>query len=117
MAEPMLKEDLWRRIEPLIPKHRPSRRGGRQRVPDQAALTGIVFVLRTGIQWEYLPRETGCGRNDLLASAAGLVRGRRLAAHLGPPPVFSDEKGSVLEAGCSCFGADNVWLAFASAQG
>jgi transposase len=30
-------------------------------VPDRAALTGIVFVLKTGIPWEYLPREMGCG--------------------------------------------------------
>jgi transposase len=29
-------------------------------VPDRACLTGIVFVLKTGIQWEYLPREMGC---------------------------------------------------------
>lgn len=26
-----------------------------------ATLTGIVFVLKTGIPWEYLPREPGCG--------------------------------------------------------
>lgn len=30
-------------------------------MPDRAALTGIVFVLKTGIPWEYLPRELGCG--------------------------------------------------------
>ncbi len=30
-------------------------------VPDRAALAGIIFVLKTGIQWEYLPREMGCG--------------------------------------------------------
>ena len=30
-------------------------------MPDRAALTGIVFVLKTGIQWEDLPAEMGCG--------------------------------------------------------
>jgi transposase len=35
--------------------------GGRPRVPDRAALTGIVFVLRTGLPWELLPQEMGCG--------------------------------------------------------
>ena len=28
---------------------------------DRAALTGIIFVLKTGIGWEWLPREMGCG--------------------------------------------------------
>lgn len=28
---------------------------GRPRVPDRQALCGILFVLHTGIQWEYLP--------------------------------------------------------------
>src|SRR3712207_9534144 len=30
-------------------------------VPDRAALTGILFVLKTGIPWEDLPQEMGCG--------------------------------------------------------
>src|SRR4051794_29080068 len=35
--------------------------GGRPPVPARAALTGILFVLRTGIPWEMLPAEMGCG--------------------------------------------------------
>ena len=61
MAKPLLTEDLWQRIEPLIPKHKASSKGGRPRVPDRATLTSILFVLRSGIQWEYLPQEMGCG--------------------------------------------------------
>jgi len=30
-------------------------------VPARAALTGILFVLKTGLPWEYLPAEMGCG--------------------------------------------------------
>ncbi len=30
-------------------------------MPDRAALTGILFVLKSGIPWEMLPREMGCG--------------------------------------------------------
>jgi transposase len=30
-------------------------------VDDRAALTGIVFVLQSGIPWNMLPREMGCG--------------------------------------------------------
>jgi transposase len=49
------------RIAPLIPPEAPKPKGGRPRVSDRAALTGILFVLETGIPWEYLPAEMGCG--------------------------------------------------------
>jgi transposase len=52
---------LWREIEPLLPPEPPKPRGGRPRVPDRACLEGIVFVLCTGIGWEQLPQEMGCG--------------------------------------------------------
>ncbi len=45
----------------MLPRPRRYPRGGRPRVSDRAALTGIVYVLKTGIPWEYLPREMGCG--------------------------------------------------------
>ena len=66
MAKPLVTDDLWEIVAPLLPKSRPRhrsrrRRGGRPRVEDRNVLAGIVFVLRTGIPWEYLPRELGCG--------------------------------------------------------
>jgi transposase len=61
MAKPLLTDELWSRIEPLLPAPRPRPRGGRPPVPNRAALTGILFVLRTGCPWEYLPQEMGCG--------------------------------------------------------
>jgi transposase len=62
MAKPIVSDDLWTIIEPLLPKHRakPERRG-RPPVDDRAALTGILFVLKSGIPWEMLPKEMGCG--------------------------------------------------------
>jgi len=54
-------DDLWAELVPLLPRERPKPKGGRPRVPDRAALAGIVYVLRTGIPWEYLPLELGCG--------------------------------------------------------
>lgn len=62
MAKPILNDELWRIIEPLIPgKKRRFRYPGRHPVPDRAVLTGILFVLKTGIAWEDLPQEMGCG--------------------------------------------------------
>ena len=61
MPRPLVPDDLWTHVEPLLPPHRPRPRGGRPPVPDRACLGGILFVLRTGIGWEDLPQELGCG--------------------------------------------------------
>ena len=61
MAKPLLPDDLWELIKPLLPKHPPCAKGGRPRLDDRKALTGILFILKTGIPWEYLPYEMGCG--------------------------------------------------------
>lgn len=47
--------------KPLLPHAPPKPKGVRPRVPDRACLTGILFVPRSGIPWEMLPRELGCG--------------------------------------------------------
>jgi len=61
MAKPLVPDELWAAIEPLLPLAPPKPKGGRPPVPDRKALTGIIFVLKTGIQWEFLPQEMGCG--------------------------------------------------------
>jgi transposase len=61
MATPLVPDDLWAIVEPLLPPEPPKPKGGRPRVPDRAALTGIIFVLKSGIPWEMLPQELGCG--------------------------------------------------------
>jgi len=55
-----VSDELWNKIEPLLPKHKNTHRfgGGRPRVPDRQAMDGIFFVLRTGCQWNAL-NETG----------------------------------------------------------
>jgi transposase len=61
MPRPLVSDELWERIEPLIPKKEPKPEGGRPPVPNRQALTGIIFVLKTGIPWEDLPLEMNCG--------------------------------------------------------
>ena len=63
MAKPLLDDDLWQLIAPLLPepKARRFRFPGRRPVDSRKALTGILFVLKTGIGWEDLPQEMGCG--------------------------------------------------------
>ncbi len=71
MAKPLVSDALWELLAPLLPPEPPKPEGGRPRVPDRAAFTGILFVLRSGIPWEMLPQEMGCG--------CGMTCWRRLA--------------------------------------
>src|SRR5882762_8883847 len=57
----LLTDELWQAIEPFLPRHRPSPKGGRKRVSDRQCLIGILFVLPSGVPWELLPQEMGCG--------------------------------------------------------
>ena len=62
MPRPLVSDALWELVERLIPRvPRRHRFPGRKRIDDRKVLTGILFVLRTGIPWEYLPQEMGCG--------------------------------------------------------
>ena len=61
MARPLLHVGLWAEIPPLLPPEPAKPKGGRPLRSDRAALTGILFVLRSGTPWELLPREMGCG--------------------------------------------------------
>src|SRR5690349_23819698 len=60
-AMSLVSDDLWEAIEPLLPKEPCKPKGGRPRIPERAALAGIIFVLRTGCPWRLLPRELGGG--------------------------------------------------------
>ena len=59
--KPLVSDELWALVAPLLPPEPPQPKGGRPRVSDRAALTGIIFVLKSGIPWEMLPQELGCG--------------------------------------------------------
>jgi transposase len=50
-----LSDKLWKQIEPLLPPRKPHPLGCHNpRVPDRDAMNAILFVLRTGCQWNAL---------------------------------------------------------------
>src|SRR5215210_4699021 len=62
MPQPLIDDDLWSEIEPLLPKKRRRRRyAGRKPLCNRRVLTGILFVLKSGIPGDMLPKEMGCG--------------------------------------------------------
>jgi transposase len=61
MAKELVTDELWETIEPLLPPEPPKPQEGRPRVEDRAALSGIIFVLKSGLPWEMLPQQMGCG--------------------------------------------------------
>jgi len=54
-----IPDELWEKIQPLLPEEPPKPKGGRPRMDDRQAMTAIFYVLRTGIQWKALPRQMG----------------------------------------------------------
>jgi transposase len=74
MAKPILDDSLWEVVKPLLPlpKKRRRRYPGRKPIDNRKALCAILFVLKTGLPWEYLPQELGWG--------SGMTAWRRLHA-------------------------------------
>lgn len=60
MARMLVTDELWAVVEPLLPKWKPSPKGGQPRKSDRLCLTGILFVLKAGLSWEDFPHEMGC---------------------------------------------------------
>ena len=60
MGKLLVPDELWALVEPILPKHPYLPGVGKPRVPDRVCLTGILFVLKTGIPWEAFPQELGC---------------------------------------------------------
>jgi putative transposase len=54
-----VSDELWEKVAPLIPATPSHAKGGRTRAPDRRVFSAIVYLLRTGIQWNALPRELG----------------------------------------------------------
>jgi len=56
-----IPDELWERVELLLPRPRRSRKGGRPPLDRRKVMDGIFFVLRTGCQWKAVPKGFGSG--------------------------------------------------------
>jgi transposase len=54
---PLLTEQQWKKIEPLLPPPPQQPRGGRPWTGNRRVLEGILWILRSGAPWKYLPKE------------------------------------------------------------
>ena len=50
-------DELWEKVEPILAEHDPPKKTGRPRVDQRAVLDTIIFRLRTGCQWNRMPKE------------------------------------------------------------
>ena len=114
MSKKLVTDELWEVVEPLLPEEPPKPKGGRPRIDDRAVLTGILFVLKSGIPWEMLPQEMGCGsgmtcwRRLKEWHEAGVWERlhRRLLDRLGEADQIDWERASLDSASVSTPGGD-----------
>lgn len=92
-----IPNELWACIERWIPKRRRSAAGGRMPVPDRVVMSGILYRLRTGCQWDAIPSEFGsgstCYRRFVEWTEAGVFRMAYVEALL----FYDDERGIAWE--------------------
>lgn len=54
-----IPDALWERIEPILEQYWPAKATGRRHAEWRRCLNGIIFRLRSGCQWNQLPKEFG----------------------------------------------------------
>jgi len=52
-------DELWAKIVPVLAEYDPPKRTGRKRIDPRRALDGIIYRMRSGVQWNQLPKEFG----------------------------------------------------------
>lgn len=82
----LLTDEQWLKIEPLLPKPRKSRKGGRPLLPDRPVFEGILWVLRSGARWKDLPPEYPSPTTCWRPPGARLGSARRVVEDLARLP-------------------------------
>ncbi len=57
MAKELLPDELWHEVQPLLPPHPPQPQGGRPPADDRLCLRGLIFILQTGMPYQWLPAD------------------------------------------------------------
>jgi putative transposase len=52
-------DELWDKIAPILAQYDPPKTTGRRRMDQRLALDGIIYRMRSGCQWNYVPKELG----------------------------------------------------------
>ena len=110
-AEPLatvwvVPDELWAVIEPVLAELDPPHKGHRQRVDQRKALDGIIYHLRTGCQWNALPKEFGDDSTVHRTKQRWVARG-----------VFDRGWGRLVEACDQLGGVEWAWQSFDCAMG
>jgi transposase len=116
LADRLMPDQLWQRIQPLLPLPPSHARGGAPRtVPDRACMAAIIFMARTSTLWALLPvGEFGCGsvttcwRRFSEWAAAGVFEGLQelLLDELGQAGALDWSRISVVPSACGRSGGD-----------
>ena len=77
-------DELWERVEPIILEEDPPKARGRKRADPRQMLNGIIFRLRSGCQWNRLPKELG-GRQHHSSHLSTVGGDGCLAPNVGSP--------------------------------
>jgi type I restriction enzyme R subunit len=108
--KPLVTDELWAMVGPLVPHRRPQPKGGRPWVDDRATLNGILYVLRSGIPWRMLPPELGYKAHEDHVAIQKLRRNKPLT-----PTDLEELERMFVEAGVGA--AEDVAQAAAESKG
>ena len=88
LVDRLLPEELWQRIQPLLPAPPPRRRGGvPRRIPDRSCVAALVFMARTSTPWALLPAKELVLQPEIVTLLVRDGAGERTRAATGDDPV------------------------------
>src|SRR4028118_697219 len=93
--KPLVTDELWVMVAPLLPRRRAQPKGGRPWVDDRAALNGILYVLRSGIPRRMLPTPPGDGPRAPVGGWPRSAERHPVRAPLGHPVAHAADRARI----------------------